>query len=317
MIHHLGHLVRRGEMTITESNQVEGWLQLYGQETLIRYELESNQDTPLVGCRITFEPELVEDGETELPSEIQAIQFGDLISLMIREVEPPMFDHTNIDLKVDGTYRCSLQLVWESHDGIIDVAIAPAQIDVQWNDAELRQSDTIPESILPVKYRETINQRLEQIDKAYSEDNGEYLISVKIPSDAQLENLAEFQIQTMVHKVEEGPKHRMIEFMKETSTQEKNIPICDLLEPPIKTPLVEDMSRDQLQDKVLEILGRLSVLGVEFKRCEHFDNAKLYDWLIHKVIPWERVHPELQQFQMTRFFDTSLWCDDCGIYQSL
>ena len=80
---------------------------------------------------------------------------------------------------------------------------------------------------------------------------------------------------------------------------------------------VEDMSRDQLQDKVLEILGRLSVLGVEFKRCEHFDNAKLYDWLIHKVIPWERVHPELQQFQMTRFFDTSLWCDDCGIYQSL
>ena len=132
MIHHLGHLVRRGEMSIAESNQVEGWLQLYGQETLIRYELESNQDTPLVGCRITFEPELIENGETELPSEIQAIQFGDLISLMIREVEPPMFDHTNIDLRVDGTYRCSLQLVWESHDGIIDVAIAPAQIDVQW-----------------------------------------------------------------------------------------------------------------------------------------------------------------------------------------
>ena len=45
MIHHLGHLVRRGEMSIAESNKLKGWLQLYGQETLIRYELESNQDT--------------------------------------------------------------------------------------------------------------------------------------------------------------------------------------------------------------------------------------------------------------------------------
>ena len=42
MIHHLGPFVRRGEMTISENNRFEGWLQLYGQDTLIRFELPSS-----------------------------------------------------------------------------------------------------------------------------------------------------------------------------------------------------------------------------------------------------------------------------------
>ena len=317
MIYHLGHLIQQGELTISDTHRVEGWLQLHQQDTLVRFELNSNQPTPMAGCRITFSPGKPVGHEGDLPTEIQPIQFGDLISLMIRDVEPPLFNHNNVELRVDGSYSCNFQLVWESKDGIVDLAIEQAQLDVQWNDAELRQSETLPEAMFPARFSNSINERLEQIDQAYREDNGEYLISVKMPSEAQLENLAEFQIQTMVHRLEEGPKHRMVEFMKEISSQEKNVPLCELLEPPIQTPRAEDMSPDELQDKVLEILGRLSVVGVEFKRCKHFDNAQLYDWLIHKIIPWERVHPQLQQFQMTRFFDTSLWCEQCGIYQEL
>ena len=109
----------------------------------------------------------------------------------------------------------------------------------------------------------------------------------------------------------------MIEFIKEISEQDKNILIRELLEPPIQTPAAEDMSNSELQDKVVEILGRLSMLGIEFKRCEHFDDKMLYESLVNKVIPWEKVHPELHQYQMSRLFDTSLWCEACGIYQQI
>ncbi len=329
MIHHLGHLVRQGEMTISKTNRMEGWLQLLGQDALIRFELDSPDPSAMAGCRFTFQPqqaetseatsagESIQPAENLLLPEIESIQFGKLIALRVTDVQPPMFSHNHVELRVDVQFQCDFQLVWESHDGIIEIAFNPADLEMYWDEAVLRQSEELPESMLPSSFRDSITQRIEQIDKAYGEENGEYLISVKMPSDAQLEDLASFQLQTMVHKVEEGPKHRMIEFMKEISSQEKNILLCDLLEPPIETPAPEAMTDEQLQDKVTEILGRLSVLGVEFKCCEHFDDKLLYDWLVNKVIPWERIHPQLRQFQMTRFFDTSLWCDDCGIFQQL
>lgn len=317
MIHHLGPFVRRGEMTISENNRFEGWLQLYGQDTLIRFELDSQESSALAGCQFSFKPTSnAPQNPPEIP-DIHSIQFGKLIALQINNVEPPMFTHNHVELRADGEYRADFQLVWESQDEIIDVAINSAQFKMHWKDAQLKQSEDLPESMLPAPIRQSIRDRIDQIDKAYGDDSGEFLISVKMPTESQLEDLATVQLQTIVHKVENGPQHRMIEFMKEISEQDKNILICDLLEPPIKTPSVEDMSTDALQDKVLEILSRLSTLGVEFRRCEHFDNPRLYDWLVNKVIPWERVHPQLQHFQMTRFFDTSLWCDECGIYQQL
>ncbi len=317
MIHHLGPFIRRGEMTISENNRFEGWLQLCGQDTLIRFELDIQERSALAGCQFSFQPPSNPVQDSPQAPDIHSIQFGKLIALRIDNVEPPMFTHNHVELRADGEYQADFQLVWETQDEIIDVAINSAKLKMNWQDAQLKQSDDLPESMLPAPIRQSIHDRIDQIDKAYGDDSGEFLISVKMPTESQLEDLATVQLQTIVHKVEDGPKHRMIEFMKEISEQDKNILICDLLEPPIQTPSIEDMCADELQDKVLEILGRLSVLGVEFRRCEHFDNSKLYDWLVNKVIPWERVHPQLQQFQMTRFFDTSLWCDDCGIYQQL
>ena len=317
MIHHLGPFVRRGEMTISENNRFEGWLQLCGQDTMIRFELDVQERSALAGCQFSFQPLSNPQQNASVAPEIHSIQFGKLITLRIDNVEPPMFTHNHIELRADGEYQADFQIVWETQDEIIDVAINSAKLKMSWQDAQLKQSEDLPESMLPAPIRQSIHDRINQIDKAYGDDSGEFLISVKMPTESQLEDLATVQLQTIVHKVEDGPKHRMIEFMKEISEQDKNILICDLLEPPIQTPSIEDMGADELQVKVLEILGRLRILGVEFRRCEHFDNLKLYDWLVNKVIPWERVHPQLQQFQMTRFFDTSLWCDECGIYQQL
>ncbi len=317
MIHHLGPLVRRGEMTISTTNQLEGWLQLFGQDTLIRFELESQAPSAMDGCRFSFEHSADYKPESSEIPEIESIQFGQLIALRFSNVDPPMFNHHHVDLRIDGDYQSDFRLIWENQDEIIDITIQPAYLKMHWEDAQLRQPDHLPEEIFPSSIRESINQHINQIDRTYGEDEDEFLISVKMPTDSELDDLVIPRLQTMVHKVEEGPKQRMIDFMKEISEQNNNILISDLLEPPIQTPAPENMSDEQLQDKVVEILDRLSGLGIEFKRCEHFDNKLLYDWLINKVIPWERVHPELQQYQMTRFFDTSLWCDHCGIFQDL
>ena len=317
MIHHIGALVRQGEMTISKSNRFQGWLQLFGQEELIRFELDSQEPSAFAGCRFSFKPDSTYNPKmNEIPA-VLSIQNGKLIALRIDKVDPPMIPW-NDGVKVDGEYQCDFQLVWETQDDIIDIAINQAYLKMDCgNKASPEQVDELPEETVHSPLLHSISERIEQIDKAYGNDQGEFLISIKMPTESQLNDLVIPHHQTMVHKVEEGPKDRMIDFMKEISEQNNNILISDLLEPPIQTPAPENMSDEQLQDKVVEILGRLSILGIEFKRCEHFDNKLLYDWLINKVIPREKVHPKLQQYQMTRFFDTSLWCDHCGIYQDL
>jgi len=317
MIHHLGPLVRRGEITISQHDRFKGQLQLFGQEAPIRIGLDSEKPSGMAGCRFSFQPNANWKPKiNDLPS-VPTIQFGKLVTLRLENVAPPICTQNDIPSKIAGNYQCDFQFVWETKGEIIDISINPAHLKIHWADTSLGQTKNLPKALFPASLGNSNNGRIETIDKAFGDNCGELLTSVKIPTESQLEDLANLQIQTNMPRIEHGAGNKMIEFMKEISEQDKNILISELLEPPIQTPAAEDMSNSELENKVVEILGRLSMLGIEFKRCEHFDNKVLYEWLVDKVIPWEKVHPELHQYQMSRLFDTSLWCDECGIYQQI
>ena len=315
MIHHLGPLVRRGEITISQHDQFEGWLQLFGQETLIHFELDSEKPSGMAGCRFLFQSDATYEPEIKDLPTVRSMQFGKLIALRLDNVEPPMFIQQHLASKIDDDHQCDFQFAWESEDEITNIAINPAHVKMHWADPALRKIENLPEALFPGPLRHSTNEPVEPIDNG--DDCDQFLLSIKMPTESLFEDPANLQIQPIVHKVAQGTKNKMIDFMKEISEQDKNILICDLLEPPIQTPATADMSKSELQDKVVEILGRLSRLGIEFKRCEHFGNKMLYDWLVNKIIPFEKVHPELDQYPMIRFFDTSLWCAECGIYLPL
>jgi len=317
MIHHLGPLVRRGEITISQHDRFKGWLQLFGQETPIRIELDSEKPSGMAGCRFVFQPDATWKPKNKDLLSVPSIQFGKLVALRLENVAPASCTQNDIPSKIEGDYQCNFQFAWETEGEIMNISINPASLKMHWADASLGETENLPEALFPATLGNFINGRIEKIDQAFGDNVGELLISVKMPTESQLEDLANLQIQTKVPRIEHGAGNKMIEFIKEISEQDKNILIRELLEPPIQTPAAEDMSNSELQDKVVEILGRLSVLGIEFKRCEHFDDKMLYEWLVNKVIPWEKVHPELHQYQMSRLFDTSLWCEACGIYQQI
>ena len=317
MIHHLGPLVRRGEITISQHDRFKAWLQLFGQEAPIRIELDSEKPSGMAGYRFSFQPNATcKPKFNDLPV-VPSIQFGKLVALRLENVTPPICTQNNIPFQIDAVYQCDFQLAWQTESELINISINPARLTMHCTDASLGTTENLSEASFPKSPGNSINTCIEKIDNAFGNDCSELLISAKMPTESQLEDLANLQIQTNVPHIEFKTGNKMIEFIKEISEQDKNILIRELLEPPIQTPAAEDMSNSELRDKVVEILGRLSMLGVEFKRCEHFDDKMLYAWLVNKVIPREKVHPELHQHQISRLFDTSLWCEACGIYQQI
>ena len=326
MIYYLAELIECGELNVTSTSSVDGWLKLAGETELIRFELDSAEVQTLIGCRLKFAHSaafeiLGVDDKRKYSSPaivdlLGTVQTGRVVTLRLADIVPDDFDSQEVRVRRANGYRGRMQLVWESEDGLIDITISDCEMDVTWENAAATATkfDAYPMATdIPSEMQEKVARQLHQA-RAFGESEdyrGEYLLSLCMPSNEDLRNMANFQVQTMLHRVEDEKTPRLVEFMGEISQKSNNIPVYELIEPPIQTPKIEDMSTDQLQAKLVEITRRLMALGIEFKACEHFDDAHTYDWIVNRVIAWEHVHPKLKEFKMRRCFDSAFWCDEC------
>jgi hypothetical protein len=335
MIYYLGELIECGELNVTSVSSVDGWLKLAGETKMIRFELHSIESQTLIGCQIKF----AHSAATELPDDDEQSKYsspaivdllgpsqtGQVITLELADVVPDDFDSHEVRVRRANGYRGRMQFVWKSEDGLIDITISDCEMDVTWENAAAQSNETHTvatttkfgayptANTFSGKMQEKVVRQLHQA-RAFgeSEDHrGEYLLSLCMPSNEDLTNMANFQVQTMLHRVEDEKTPRLVEFMDEISQKANNIPVYELIEPPIQTPKIEDMSTEQLQAKLVEITRRLMALGIEFKACKHFDDAQTYDWIVNRIIAWEHVHPKLKEFKMRRCFDSAFWCDVC------
>lgn len=326
MIYYLGELIECGELNVTSTRSIDGWLKLAGETELIRFELDSAEVQTLIGCRLKFAhsaatelPDVDEQSKDSSPVIVDLlgpVQTGRVVTLRLTDIVPDDFDSQEVRVRRANGYRGRIQLVWESKDGLIDITISDCEMDVTWENpaATATKFAAYPMATdIPSEMQEKVARQLQQVPVfGESEDyRGEYLLSLCMPSNEDLSNMANFQVQTMLHRVEDEETPRLVEFMNEISQKANNIPVYELIEPPIQTPQIEDMSTDQLQAKMVEITRRLMALGIEFKACEHFDAAHTYDWIVNRVIAWEHVHPKLKEFKMRRCFDSAFWCDEC------
>lgn len=326
MIYYLGKLIECGELNVTSASSLDGWLKLAGEIKMIRFELDSIEVQRLIGCQIKF----AHSAAAELPSVdelpkysspavvdlLGPLQTGRVITLKLDDIVPDDFDAQKVRVRRANGYRGRLQLVWKSEDGLIDITISDCEMDVTWgNTAALSTKlDVHPlANDFSPEIQEKVIRQLHQA-RAFDESEDhrdEYLLSLCMPSNEDLTNMANFQMQTMLHRVEDEKTPRLVEFMGELSQKVNKIPVYELIEPPIQTPKIEDLSTEQLQAKLVEITRRLMAVGIEFKACEHFDEAHTYDWIVNRVIAWEHVHPKLKEFKMRRCFDSAFWCDEC------
>ncbi len=326
MIYYLGELIECGELNVTLTSSIDGWLKLAGETELMRFELDSAEVQTLIGCRLKFAhiaatelPDVDEQSKDSSPVIVDLlgpVQTGRVVTLRLTDIVPDDFDSQEVRVRRANGYRGRMQLVWESKDGLIDITISDCEMDVTWENtaANTTKFDAYPvaNDFSPEIQEKVVSQLHQARAFGESEDHrGEYLLSLCMPSNEDLTNMANFQVQTMLHRVEDENAPRLVEFMGEISQNANNIPVYELLEPPIQTPKIEDMSTEQLQAKLVEITRRLMALGIEFKACEHFDEAHTYDWIVNRVIAWEHVHPKLKEFKMRRCFDSAFWCDEC------
>ena len=326
MIYYLGELIECGELNVTSVSSVDGWLKLAGETEMIRFELDSIEVQPLTGCQMKFAHSAVTEllGVAKLPKYsspavvdlLGPLQTGRVITLKLEDIVPDDFDSQEVRVRRANGYRGRMQLVWKSEDGLIDITISDCEMDVTWENAAANTTkfDAYPlANDFPPEIQEKVVRQLHQA-RAFGESEeyrGEYLLSLCMPSNEDLTNMSNFQLQTMLHRVEDENAPRLVEFMGELSQKANNIPVYELIEPPIQTPKIEDLSTEQLQAKLVEITRRLMALGIEFKACEHFNDAHTYDWIVNRVIAWEQVHPKLKEFKMRRCFDSAFWCDEC------
>jgi len=326
MIYYLGELIECGELNVTSVSSVDGWLKLAGETEMIRFELDSIEVQPLTGCQMKFAHSAATEllGVAKLPKYsspavvdlLGPLQTGRVITLKLEDIVPDDFDSQEVRVRRANGYRGRMQLVWKSEDGLIDITISDCEMDVTWENAAANTTkfDAYPlANDFPPEIQEKVVRQLHQA-RAFGESEeyrGEYLLSLCMPSNEDLTNMSNFQLQTMLHRVEDENAPRLVEFMGELSQKANNIPVYELIEPPIQTPKIEDLSTEQLQAKLVEITRRLMALGIEFKACEHFNDAHTYDWIVNRVIAWEQVHPKLKEFKMRRCFDSAFWCDEC------
>ena len=335
MIYYLGELIECGELNVTSEDSVDGWLKLAGEIEMIRFELDSIEVQALIGCQMKFAhsaaielPDVDEKSKYSSPAIIDLLgplQTGRVITLRLADIVPDDFDSQEVRVRRANGYCGRMQLVWESEDGLIDITISDCEMDVSWENAAAQSNGTLaaPYTTTSDTYsvasnfsgeiQEKVARQLHQA-RAFgeSEDHrGEYLLSLCMPSNEDLTSMANSPVQTMLHRVEDEKTPRLVEFMGEISQKENNMPVYKLIEPPILTPQIEDLSAEQRQAKLVEITRRLMALGIEFKACEHFDDAHTYDWIVNRVIAWEHVHPKLKEFKMRRCFDSAFWCEEC------
>nr|MCS5584196.1 hypothetical protein [Pseudomonadales bacterium] len=123
MIYYLGDLVECGELNVSSSAGVDGWLQLSGEDQLIRFELDSLTSLALGGCQLKFAHSNQVDCSNEplLPDltildSIKPLQQGRLVTLKLSDVVPDDFDSEEVRVRRANSYRGQLQLVWESTD---------------------------------------------------------------------------------------------------------------------------------------------------------------------------------------------------------
>ena len=169
----------------------------------------------MAGCRFAFQPDATwKPKNKDLPS-VPSIQFGKLVALRLENVAPASCTQNDIPSKIEGDYQCNFQFAWETEGEIMNISINPASLKMHWADASLGETENLPEALFPATLGNFINGRIEKIDQAFGDNLGELLISVKMPTESQLEDLANLQIQTKVPRIEHGAGNKMIEFIKE------------------------------------------------------------------------------------------------------
>ena len=91
----------------------------------------------------------------------------------------------------------------------------------------------------------------------------------------------------------------------------KDEPVCTLFDPPIKIPKEENMSDEEINIKLHELLMRLAMLSIALDMCKHYTPRKAYKLLTETLLKDANVYPGLGETGFVQHYMTHEFCEEC------
>lgn len=104
----------------------------------------------------------------------------------------------------------------------------------------------------------------------------------------------------------------MFEQMDEMCGEDGEVPIGDLLDPPLRLPPVDQVTSDEQADPLVDmILDRLSEYGIGIGECDHATSLNFYRVIVNGILPDAKVHPKLKDSGGTMNYCMWAYCPEC------
>lgn len=104
---------------------------------------------------------------------------------------------------------------------------------------------------------------------------------------------------------------RLWEKWDEMFSGEKDVPIREIFDPPMKLVPEQHLDDEQIKLAFSTLLMRLAIHGIALDMCEHFTARDAYKLLVEEILPADAVYPELVATNYVFHYMTSEYCPKC------
>ena len=314
----LGDHVVCGELFNTRHYSTHGWLQIRGRKTPIHLELTGNPDPDLSGRHIRFE--VNEDGAAE-PSDL------DLSKLAPHQIGPTgtmtaahrVEAVEDTDGKRSGHTAECLYLEWFSQNGRVVVELMDPQIefveDEEEDSAIATDGDADAQDVFGIDASSPFDSDRVEIDDLFDvdtdDDDDPYGL---LPDELQNElDVQALELDRAALKPDEDTARAMreLELMDDLIENSDGVPVGQVFDSPVKLPKPDDLTEENAEKVLKQLLAQLALYGIALNVCEHFTPLEAYRLLVERICHEEGAFPELRQTQWVQHYATWEYCKKC------
>jgi hypothetical protein len=321
--------VVRGEIINLRRNAVHGWIALNGVEQPMMIDLTGNCDADLAGCHIQFEARAEYADAAEPLPKLGWHQIGPTGTMTAaRRVKPERNYEEALAMKDLPSEDCvpSLYLEWFSQNGQVIIELLDPVIEYierrNFNEPLGKKSRTpLKESADELSIEEPEASDVEELG-AYEEfkqpreeDEQSDPFGLLSPDFQRYldEQSSETDRGALPDPLDEDDddllEMRLMDDVLESEDQGEFI--GSYLEPPGPLPPPSEVTNEEAEPLLKQLLAHLALYGIALHICEHFTPREAYRVLMEEIA-WEgRIHRRLLGTQWVQNYMTHEYCAEC------
>lgn len=104
---------------------------------------------------------------------------------------------------------------------------------------------------------------------------------------------------------------QMYEQWDEMFSGESDVPMLSMFDPPLELRNADELSGDEADEVLDDLLDRLEEIHVSFDICDHFSSQDAYRLLVEQILPVDRIYPKIAETGHKMMYSTFDHCRQC------